>query len=151
MNQLIKLPLLFILAVSIAACEPAPPNFIRPDHHYLSYQGRTDPRPDGIALITSAASVSIHLSGENCTVYLKNEAPAGQYNYAAFELNGEYHGRYMLSSVSGIGVYRNWNSDGPTMPDVYKNTYLNTDTTKVWKFSSTARGFTRILIIKNPR
>src|SRR5215211_83235 len=27
---------------------------------------------------------------------------------------------YILSSVSGIGIYRNWNSDGPTMPQVYE-------------------------------
>jgi len=46
--------------------------------------------------------------------------------------------RFMLSSVSGIGIYRNWNSDGPVMPDVYKNRYLNDDTTKVWDFSSPA-------------
>ena len=26
---------------------------------------------------------------------------------------------FILSSVSGIGDYRNWNSDGPTMPQVY--------------------------------
>src|SRR5215217_1536351 len=27
---------------------------------------------------------------------------------------------FILSSVSGIGIYRNWNSDGPAMPDVYE-------------------------------
>jgi hypothetical protein len=27
---------------------------------------------------------------------------------------------YIMSSVSGIGIYRNWNSDGPTMPRVYE-------------------------------
>jgi hypothetical protein len=44
---------------------------------------------------------------------------------------------YMLSSVSGIGIYRNWNvEDGPTMPMVYENRYLNTDTSKKWDFSS---------------
>lgn len=26
---------------------------------------------------------------------------------------------YIVSSVSGIGIYRNWNSEGPTMPEVY--------------------------------
>jgi hypothetical protein len=30
-----------------------------------------------------------------------------------------------LSSVSGIGMYRNWNGHGPTMPEVYYNLYLN--------------------------
>ena len=32
---------------------------------------------------------------------------------------------FLLSSVSGIGVYRNWNSLAPTMPQVYENLYLN--------------------------
>ncbi len=41
---------------------------------------------------------------------------------------------YMLSSSSGIGIYRNWDVDGPVMPDVYENRYLNTDTTKTWDF-----------------
>lgn len=41
---------------------------------------------------------------------------------------------FMLSSSSGIGVYRNWDVDGPTMPEVYKNRYLNTDSTKTWDF-----------------
>jgi len=42
----------------------------------------------------------------------------------------------MLSSVSGIGIYRNWNvEDGPTMPMVYENRYLNTDASKKWDFT----------------
>lgn len=45
---------------------------------------------------------------------------------------------YMLSSVSGIGIYRNWNSNGPTMPQVYQNQYLDTDSTKSWDFSQFA-------------
>jgi hypothetical protein len=31
---------------------------------------------------------------------------------------------FILSSVSGIGIYRNWNSDRPTMPQVYENADL---------------------------
>ncbi|MGF7139341.1 SGNH/GDSL hydrolase family protein [Roseimarinus sediminis] len=41
---------------------------------------------------------------------------------------------FLLSSVSGIGVYRNWNSDGPVMPQVYNNLYLNTDESKKRNF-----------------
>lgn len=33
---------------------------------------------------------------------------------------------WRLSSVSGIGMTRNWNSDGPTMPDVYQHIFLDT-------------------------
>ncbi len=29
-------------------------------------------------------------------------------------------------------MIRNWNSPGPTMPEVYHNLYLNTDSTVVW-------------------
>ena len=43
--------------------------------------------------------------------------------------------QYMLSSVSGIGIYRNWNSDGPAMPQVYENRYLDTDSTRRWDFT----------------
>ncbi|MBO0343444.1 GDSL family lipase [Muricauda lutimaris] len=39
---------------------------------------------------------------------------------------------FTLSSVSGIGMYRNWNDENieePIMPQVYENLYLNTDDT----------------------
>jgi len=41
----------------------------------------------------------------------------------------------MLSSVSGIGVYRNWNSDGPTMPEVYDKTDFRLESNRSWDFS----------------
>lgn len=34
---------------------------------------------------------------------------------------------YMLSAVSGMGMYRNWNSDSPVMKDVYESTTLSDD------------------------
>lgn len=43
---------------------------------------------------------------------------------------------FMLSSVSGIGIYRNWNSDGPVMPQVYESAYLDIDSTQRWDFSA---------------
>jgi lysophospholipase L1-like esterase len=42
---------------------------------------------------------------------------------------------FMLSSVSGIGIYRNWNSDGPTMPQVYENVDFQDKNTRRWDFS----------------
>jgi len=41
---------------------------------------------------------------------------------------------YMLSSVSGIGIYRNWNSDGPTMPQVYERAGLDVSDGRLWDF-----------------
>ncbi len=41
---------------------------------------------------------------------------------------------FIMSSVSGIGIYRNWNSDGPTMPQVYEKTGLQAETTGDWDF-----------------
>ena len=42
---------------------------------------------------------------------------------------------YIISSVSGIGIYRNWNSDGPTMPQVYEKADLNFNHTELWDFN----------------
>ncbi len=44
---------------------------------------------------------------------------------------------FMLSSVSGIGMYRNWNDENveePIMPTVYKNLYLDANTSKKYSF-----------------
>jgi hypothetical protein len=43
---------------------------------------------------------------------------------------------FILSSVSGIGIYRNWNSDGPTMPQVYDKSDFQYEGTRQWKFES---------------
>jgi lysophospholipase L1-like esterase len=40
---------------------------------------------------------------------------------------------WLLSSVSGIGITRNWNSDGPTMPQVYQNINLDTISSTLWE------------------
>ncbi|MCZ8196913.1 MAG: GDSL-type esterase/lipase family protein [Flavobacterium sp.] len=45
---------------------------------------------------------------------------------------------FLLSSVSGIGMYRNWNDehiDEAIMPDVYENLYLNKDKSKPYSFN----------------
>ncbi len=42
---------------------------------------------------------------------------------------------FILSSVSGIGIYRNWNSDGPTMPQTYENTDFQQQSSHPWNFS----------------
>ena len=42
---------------------------------------------------------------------------------------------YIISSVSGIGIYRNWNSDGPTMPQVYEKADLNMNHSELWNFN----------------
>ncbi|MDD5149493.1 MAG: GDSL-type esterase/lipase family protein [Flavobacterium sp.] len=44
---------------------------------------------------------------------------------------------YVLSSVSGYGMYRNWNDEHheePIIPDVYENLYLNKDSSKPYDF-----------------
>jgi lysophospholipase L1-like esterase len=43
--------------------------------------------------------------------------------------------QWLLSSVSGIGIERNWNGIGPTMPQVYRSTYLQTNSIMTWDFS----------------
>lgn len=46
---------------------------------------------------------------------------------------------FFLSSVSGIGMYRNWNDENilePIMPQVYENLYLDLNTDKRYSFES---------------
>ncbi len=46
------------------------------------------------------------------------------------------HANFILSSVSGIGIYRNWNSTGPTMPQVYEKTDFQLNSTRNWDFNT---------------
>jgi hypothetical protein len=43
---------------------------------------------------------------------------------------------FVLSSVSGYGVYRNWNSDGPTLPQVYEKVDFQESNTRQWDFKT---------------
>jgi len=43
---------------------------------------------------------------------------------------------FILSSVSGIGIYRNWNSDGPNMLQVYEKTDFQEGSLHEWNFSA---------------
>jgi lysophospholipase L1-like esterase len=54
----------------------------------------------------------------------------------------EFGADWLLSAVSGIGIVRNWNSDGPVMPDVYDHAYLDTTSSPQWD----ARTFTPDLV-----
>lgn len=53
-------------------------------------------------------------------------------------LSRTLHVDYILSSVSGIGMYRNWNDEHieeAIMPDVYEKLYLNKNNSKLYDFS----------------
>jgi hypothetical protein len=41
----------------------------------------------------------------------------------------------ILSSVSGIGIYRTWNHEEPSMPQVYEKTDFQVNDTRSWDFS----------------
>lgn len=43
---------------------------------------------------------------------------------------------YIVSSVSGIGIYRNWNSNGPAMPQVYEKTDFQDSSQRLWNFNT---------------
>lgn len=43
---------------------------------------------------------------------------------------------YIMSSVSGIGIYRNWNDEGPGMPQVYEKTDFRISSQQTWNFST---------------
>ena len=43
---------------------------------------------------------------------------------------------FLVSGVSGIGIYRNWNSDGPTMPQVFDKADFNYEGKRLWDFQA---------------
>src|SRR5690349_16266336 len=43
---------------------------------------------------------------------------------------------FILSSVSGIGIYRTWNMNGPSMPQVYEKTDFQVDGKRLWDFKT---------------
>lgn len=48
----------------------------------------------------------------------------------------DLNANFILSSVSGIGIYRNWNSDGPTMPQVYEKSDFQKESQRNWDFQN---------------
>lgn len=42
---------------------------------------------------------------------------------------------FILSSVSGIGIYRTWNKEEPSMPQVYEKTDLQVGSNRNWSFN----------------
>lgn len=55
---------------------------------------------------------------------------------------------WLFSSVSGIGIIRNWNSPGPTMPEVYEHIYLDTNS-PVWDANAYAPDLVSICLGTN--
>ena len=43
---------------------------------------------------------------------------------------------FLLSSVSGYGIYRTWNMDGPDLPQVYEKTDFQTWSQRYWDFKT---------------
>lgn len=92
----------------------------------------------------------IEFIGDSITCGMGNDLsalPCGQgewfdqhnayYSYAPITARA-LNANYLLSSVSGFGMYRNWNDEHDKeaiLPDVYNNLYLNTDTSKPYDFS----------------
>ena len=104
-------------------------------------------------LIASSATQKkkkIELIGDSITCGYGNDAseiPCGkgdwfdQHNaYWAYGpvLARDLDADFVLSSVSGYGMYRNWNDehlDEAIIPDVYENLYLNKDSSKPYDFA----------------
>ncbi len=46
------------------------------------------------------------------------------------------HVNFLMSSVSGIGIYRTWNTDSPSMPQVYEKESFGVNDTMLWNFKT---------------
>jgi lysophospholipase L1-like esterase len=128
--------------------------------HHLSIYKATEAAIGGILFAGTIAKLiespapktkkKIELIGDSITCGFGNDAstiPCGtgdwydQHNaYWAYGpvLSRALDADYVLSSVSGYGMYRNWNDehlDEPIIPDVYENLYLDRDSSKRYGFA----------------
>jgi lysophospholipase L1-like esterase len=128
--------------------------------HHLSIYKATEATNGGVLFAGTTAKLiksptpktkkKIELIGDSITCGFGNDAstiPCGsgdwfdQHNaYWAYGpiLSRALDMDYVLSSVSGYGMYRNWNDEHllePIIPDVYENLYLNTDKSKPYDFA----------------
>ncbi|MEO7960947.1 MAG: hypothetical protein ABIR19_05330 [Ginsengibacter sp.] len=87
-----------------------------------------------------------------------SDTPCGQgdyhYHHNAYYAYGPRVARalgieFLMSSVSCIRVYRNWNSDGPAMPVVYEKTGLREDDAGIWNFKKYSPKVVRIALGTN--
>ncbi len=128
--------------------------------HHLSIYKATEAANGGVLFAGTTAKLTeskaskkkkkIELIGDSITCGYGNDAsaiPCGsgdwydQHNaYWAYGpvLSRALNIDFVLSSVSGYGMYRNWNDEHenePNIPDVYENLYLNKDTSKPYDFA----------------
>ncbi|SHF86220.1 Lysophospholipase L1 [Flavobacterium fluvii] len=129
------------------------------DTHHLAIYKATEAANGGVLFAGTTAKLiesptpkskkKIELIGDSITSGFGNDAttiPCGsgewydQHN--AYWAYGPVLSRaldidYVLSSVSGYGMYRNWNDEHleePIIPDVYENLYLDKDSSKPYDF-----------------
>ena len=127
--------------------------------HHLSIYKATEAANGGVLFAGTTAQVvesktpktkkKIELIGDSITSGFGNDAseiPCGtgewydQHNaYWAYDpvLSRALDIDYVLSSVSGYGMYRNWNDEHieePIIPEVYENLYLDKDKSKPYDF-----------------
>lgn len=56
---------------------------------------------------------------------------------------------FILASVSGIGIYRTWNKEGPSMPQVYENLNFQLNDSPKWDFATYTPGIVSIALGTN--
>lgn len=56
---------------------------------------------------------------------------------------------YIMSSVSGIGIYRTWNHEEPSMPQVYDKTDFQAGSKRQWNFAKYKPGIVNIALGTN--
>ncbi len=99
-------------------------------------QALTEPKAALIEFIGNSITcgAAADASEVPCAVGEYHDHHNAYYSYGP-RIARDLHINFMLSSVSGIGIYRSWNTDGPSMPQVYERAGLRSDDPRPWDFA----------------
>jgi len=81
------------------------------------------------------SSMGVDTSDYNCGESQWFDQHNAYFSYARL-VSEELNADYMLSSISGNGMYRNWDGIGQVLPQKYQNKYLDTVNKRKWNFSN---------------
>ena len=112
-----------IAALCLQCREAKPWVNVRPEDPVMQYSGRVHmDAENNMELISSAASVSCAFTGDSLSLFLKNDATPGDYNYVTVVIDHQVQGRYPIKGNEVVALGFKLSSEDGHVLECYKAT-----------------------------